>query len=644
MVAEIIKESAHSSYAPGKDVVELTKEIRAAYSRGNEILTRSWVELNNYSVIDRDGKDKRTFNSLVDENVEDPNEAWKWRGTRSLARNKAMAMHAQLTSGIVVPTIVAQNESQEQDQELSEAMRDVLEWMTVNSNYRQKFLLIAMAELVSPVAYLEADYVEVFQTIKERGEDGKITTKEILDEVLSGFQNNILSCNQVLITNAYEQDIQRQYRVLKANWIEYGEAKSRYGNHPNWPHVAPGRKTVLSEDGQTFYDVFDDEHPDLVEEVTALCRTEDSEVCFLGGIYMGEANIEDNPIRHRDNRNAPKYNIVPFGYERITEHFFFFKSLINRVGWDDQLLDAMYQVHMNRAFLEAEAPVAISGDDKIDSGVMFPGAQIANADPNFKVTSILPPRGGNAYADMKMIEDSMSEASISKETAGQLPEASQKAYTVAQSAANARIILKGVANSLTESIRQYGELMIDIALQHVTTPEMDELTGNLKYRSFILENQIIKGKKISKELRFDEALMGSDMSEKERKGYRMRLLNESGYPDNKRAIYVINPSLWSKRRYMARVETDMLMPTNKEYMQGIMIKMYTLLRNDPTIDPESLVRRTLHSFFSNDADELMKKNQNDPFAMLGGAAPMMNGAAAAPPQGAAPKVAIPNLK
>jgi len=58
----------------------LTAHANKAVTDGWETLPRSWPERNDYSVIERRGKDQRTFTSFVDASVEDPNEKWKWQG------------------------------------------------------------------------------------------------------------------------------------------------------------------------------------------------------------------------------------------------------------------------------------------------------------------------------------------------------------------------------------------------------------------------------------------------------------------------------------------------------------------------------------------------------------------------------------
>ena len=108
------------------------------------------------SVLDRDDRDKKTFNAFVDETIEDPSVAWEWRGTRSKARNKAIAMHAQLTAGYIIPLFMAQNENDEEDRDFSDIMRSIVEWMVYNSEYKTSFISVAMGMLVNSVTYLGA--------------------------------------------------------------------------------------------------------------------------------------------------------------------------------------------------------------------------------------------------------------------------------------------------------------------------------------------------------------------------------------------------------------------------------------------------------------------------------------------------------
>jgi hypothetical protein len=600
-----------SLYQPTKEVADFTSYVKKDFAHGHELLYKTWVELNNRSVLDDQDRGKRTFNAFVDDNIEDPETAWQWRGTRSKARNQAIAMHAQLTAGYIVPMFMAQDENDEEDMDFSEVMRDTVEWLINNSNYRNSFLQVAMGMLINPVTYLGAEWCEVFQRIKERQDDGTLITKEVLDEVLSGFNAPVYSAEEILISNAYEPSIQKQRFIIKRRYIEYEEAEAKYGDHPHWQFVSPGIKSVYSSDDGTFYNVKDDDHSELVEEVIHMSRRNDTEVPFVNGIYFGDDNVDANPMKHRDNRNAPKYNIVPFGYQRVNEHFFYFKSLMNAQYWDNQLLDAQYQIGMNRAFLDANMPVAISGADQVDSSVIFPSSVVAFEDPNTRVAPLLPQANlGGIFTAMDRVESSMEEASLSAVSAGQLPAASQKATSVAIANKHAETLLKGVGKTLAESVVQYGDLMKDIVIQHLVTPQVMEVTDNnvrLKYPTLTLQNKVVDGKEVSKEIRFDEQLLGLEATKREKQQMSLGLLEEIGYPKHKKHIYSVNPMLFSRFRYLTRVVPERMFPENEEYRQAIMSQIYAQFADNPFIELEALTRKTLYPYFRSETEDLMKQ-------------------------------------
>ncbi len=613
MIGTIYKDKTPvSGYKPSKEVADFTALVQKDYQIGDDILNKPYVELNDMSVIDRMNRDQRVFNAFVDENIEDPSEAWKYRGTRSKARNKAIAMHAQITGGYIIPMFMAQNDGDEEDREFSDAMRDIVEWMVNNSDYKTSFLKVAMQMLVDPVVYIGTEYVQVFQTIKEKTEQGYSKT-EVLDEVLSGFQAPVYSADQILITNVHEQNIQRQRCIIKRRYIDYSEAEAKYGTHENWMYVQPGFKSVFSGSEGLFYDVKDDEHPQLVEEATYINRREDTEVCFIGGIYMGDANIDNNPIRHRDNRNAPKYNLVPFGYQRINSHFFFYKSLMNAQYWDNALLDAQYELGMNRLFLDTDMPLAIMGTDKVDGDIAFPGSITGFADKDTKAVPLLPQANmAQLFQGMSIVEKSMEESSVSDVSGGQLPENGQTATAIQTAQTNAKTLLQGVGKTLAESVIQIGALMADIAVQHYSVPQIEEIIGDsekIKYRSFILKDKTVDGKSVSKVIRFDESLLGREMTDEEKKFENIKMLEDSGYPDNEVEIYRINPELFSRMKYLVSVVPERMFPKNEEYMQAMYSQLLDKTANNPFVSLEAMTRKVLYQFLRGETEDVMQKPQ-----------------------------------
>lgn len=192
---------------------------------------------------------------------------------------------------------------------------------------------------------------------------------------------------------------------------------------------------------------------------------------------------------------------------------------------------------------------------------------------------------------------------------GQLPEASTTATAISIAQKNAEMILKGVGANLAISITQYGNLMADIAIQHITAPQVDEILGGetrLKYRTLTIQDKVVDGKQMSKVLRFDESLLGRDMSEDEKNERSLELLKESGYPKQTKSIYLINPLLFSRLKYLSKVEPAKMFPQSEEYRQAVLSQIYAQFVQNPYISLEALTRKTLYAYFKGETEDIMK--------------------------------------
>jgi hypothetical protein len=619
MILEIDKHAKPSAYQPSNEIIAATKTARDTYATGEEILNKSWAELNYRSVLDDEDRGQMMMNAFVDESNDDPNEAWKWRGTRSMARNKGIAMHANLTSAMLVPIYAAQNEDDELDRDFSDYMRSIVEWMTYpeNSDYQAAFLNAAFGMMDSPATFMLAEYCEVMMDSWQENERGEMEMKEIPDEVLSGFKAPIYRANQVHISNAYERNMQKQIRIGKRRYAEKDELEAKYGGHENWELLEAGIRSIYNEADGVFYDIKDDDHPNLVEEYIHEERRADSGIPYLNGIYFGNDDVDCNPIAHRDNRDAPKYNVVPFGYQRIGRHFFYYKSMMNTLGWDNALYDAMSEIVMNNAILEQDPPTAFTGVDEIDTEVNFPGAMITMEDKDAKAFPIFPSKNFVAgFNALRETEKSMSDASLSDVSAGQLPEASQKAYSVATAAQAAKKIIGATAKSLAESVMQMGDLMKDIAINNITVPQAEELQGGrikLKYKTFLLPNKTVKGKTMDKVVKFDDSLLGLELTPQKMKERNLALLEEVGYPDQKHSLALVNPEMFANFRYFAKSDIKELFQMNEEMAGALWQGLFTILRDDPYISQEDLRRNLLRPY---QAEEIViKPKEADPMAM-----------------------------
>jgi hypothetical protein len=194
---------------------------------------------------------------------------------------------------------------------------------------------------------------------------------------------------------------------------------------------------------------------------------------------------------------------------------------------------------------------------------------------------------------------------------GQLPDASQKAYSVAQAQTNAKKMIGAVAKSLAESVVMYGDLMKDIALNNITVPQVEELTGGrmkLKYKTFLLENKTSGGKMADRTIKFDETLIGTEMTDEDLMDTKLKFLESSDYPHKNKDIRHINPELFAKFKYLSKIDVEEMFTRSPEYMQPMLMNLKQILVNDPYVNQQTLTRKLLYSFFQSEGEDLMNKD------------------------------------
>jgi len=195
---DFINYSTPSLYQPDEKVSELTQYAKQVYDQGHRVLNQSYPELNDRSIIEDERIGKKIWNAYVDESTPDPFEAWKWQGTRSEARKRGVAMHAQLTAGFLFAGISAQDEDDKEDRAAGDFMRGLVEWMAENSDYTSSFIQVTMGMLMNPISYLGAEYAEVMQKVREKVNNGwKVS--EVLDEEFSGFRAPVYGSTDIMV-------------------------------------------------------------------------------------------------------------------------------------------------------------------------------------------------------------------------------------------------------------------------------------------------------------------------------------------------------------------------------------------------------------------------------------------------------------
>ena len=130
---------------------------------------------------------------------------------------------------------------------------------------------------------------------------------------------------------------------------------------------------------------------DYVQEITAYYRSEDLQVTFVGGVFMGEKKdvYNTNTFEHRrmvfadhgDKKEWTSVPVYPFaksGFEPIdpTGRFAYYKSGAFKAYWENKSINYSYQLLQDGMALDVMKPIFASGLAKADSTVLIPGAVV----------------------------------------------------------------------------------------------------------------------------------------------------------------------------------------------------------------------------------------------------------------------------
>lgn len=603
-----IKDSP-SLYMPDEATKAVIGDVLKDYQHGTLLMNKTWREFNDRSLRDEMTLNQQAFNSYVPPRSEDPDESWRAQTVRPITRNKLITIAAHITANILYPNVFAQNPNDEEDKDAAMVMRDLIEWTMENSNYPRQFLQAVITALVDPAAILHAEFAEVMRTVKEMKEDGTYSTKEIVDEILSGFQTHIVPCNELLIANAYEPNIQKQRFLIRQKRVDYAEAKIVHGKEKNFTYVKPGYVCSYDHATATFYDVQD---PSLegymVNEVIYYNRYLDLELTLINGILIG---AKDQAMK----RNDKKYPFAKSGYEPINNgQFFYYKSAANKIGSDQELVDNLYNMIMDGTFLALMPPMAIYGSEDIGSSVIIPGLNTAFADPNVRIDNLAPKSDLRAGLEtIGMVERSISQSSQDDLSAGVAQGGDRTAREVLLLEQNARAAMGLFGKMIGFLVQDFGYLMVGDIVQHMTVAQTEGIVspaGKLKFASFVLSDRIVDGKKVSKKIQFDNSMFeGEETNEQELLARQFELLAAEGSLDSKMRIYKVNPELFRNLKYKITVDVDQLKPKSEAIEQAILLEAYDRMITNPYVDGESVTRDFLVNTFSKgQSDKYIKKN------------------------------------
>ncbi len=586
-----------SMYQPPDAVRDLVMSAHKDLIHGDMLLSRPFREFNDKSLIQRASLDQQDWLAWSPPASDNPDESWMFTGTSNATRNNIISMAAHVAQKIVFPGVTAQNQDQQEDVDAAYVARGLLEYNFRSHDYSTTFMYAVVSGMVNPVTYYKADYVRAHMDIIE-GTNSKFTKKRVIDDVLSGFQHHLLPCDEVLISNPYCFDNEKQKVLIHRRRMGYSEARQYFGSHPNWSHVQPGTLPQYNASDALFYNMRDPIFDGMVEVSTYYYRSIDVEFNEVNRIYMGNDNAEYNPFKHRTNKNKPEYSIVKFGAEPIdAKRFWAYKSIAAKLSNDKELVDRMRQNAVDASTLSTFPPVVSMGAGKIDQGIMKP-ATVTDIDKDAKVEKMNmsdPMPAWNAARQAQQDIDAAANPSYFNIPQGGGKKTAIEMQLLQQNAMANLTIIQLMIGSMVTGI---GKIILHDALRFQTIGEIGQIVNGiptLTYKSYNVP-KVKNGKSVTDKIVFTDAWAGTEMTDEEKKMYQIGLVEKHGDDAH---VWEVNPDVFVRLDFLVRVEPDQMLPQDQATESKKKSDLYDKAILNPLIskDPEKLAAVTRDFLF-----------------------------------------------
>ena len=594
-------DGVESNYQPTDAEKIRRQEIIHDFTWGHVTMYKPRREFNDLSVISRLTVDKMSFNTYQPNDGDaleaDVTNAWKSRAMKPIIRNKAMSIAAHATARLLFPKIFAYNKEDEEEEDAAIVLETLQEWAADKSNYAKTSLYAIITSLWSPSSIVYTDYCETYREVK-RLVDGKVEKELILDEDLSGFNDEVVPRDELYIENWYESNIQRQGWLIRRKVQAYSLARAKYERkYDNFKYVKPGIQLVYNDANQLFYEVYDTNmRQEMVEEITYWRKNDDLKIIMVNGVMLTDP---DNP----NPRNDKLYPFDKFVYSPFDEgRAFDGKSLVFHMTPEAKIVNTLYPMIIDGTYLSIMPPMVNVGGEVIASDVIIPGAVTTLMDPN---SDLRPFSIGQNYQGLvagqnalKTVEDSLNQSSTEPVSQGASQPGDTTAYEISRMEQNAATVLGLFVQMISDHVRSFGRLRLGDILQYLTIPEVQAIGGKeeseLIYKTFYLYN---KGENsTTRKIKFDKDLPEGMITQEEKLNHSFDILKEQGGLDGKIELYKANPGLIRNLKYMVTVNADVMNPMSEELERAFALEEYDRMVQNPNIDPEETARFLLISY------------------------------------------------
>lgn len=477
------------------------------YHTMRDTMDQSYRYFNDRTLIDYINDSTKRFNGYIPER--EGKYDWQSHVFSNATRNKTMALFAKI--GLQAPDVKirAVDRKNNLSKKASNIIHDCYEYSNVKSNASMAYFNETLDCAVKGTVVVYEGYKVKERKIKEITSYEPLTGEITFDEKTIRDYDDCYSeiCNlpDFFIWNIYEEDIQNQSRIIWRKIMLKDEFKTLFAKFPNVDKVKAGQELSPAEEKEFYKEQWGTElESDSIEVLYCFDKDNDEYVIIANGVKM-----QDSPFPW----NHKQYPFAKTVFEKFDVRFFYGKSLPDKMLSDQDTLNTLYNMALDKTFLSIFPPILDSTINEIEDEMLVPGRRMPVEDINSMKELGIKSVDSSHFNMLELVSKNIDLSSVSTTQQGQAGSGST-AREVVLAEENARMLL-GVFNFLLEDlVWKKAKLRIANILQFYSQPNKVEVFTNKgkdeiqeKFREITLDNIGLEdGKTGIKKIRLTEEL------------------------------------------------------------------------------------------------------------------------------------------
>lgn len=581
-------------YLPDQNERNLLIKIYSDFSKNKILKESSHPILSNRTLQTFFDDSNKSYAQFTQDS--DSNDDWMREYPAGITRDRTNTFISNLCQKMIVPQIFAQNTMQIVDRIVSRILKILLGWAIKNDG--------------KPTDSGHSKFVKAVHKCVIEGTMHRLLSINEDKE----HETFIIPNEEIYIPTFWQTDIQKLPHFLWVqNNVTYEEAKEEFGDLENFKKVIPGKISDWMA-----------EEPFLKNYSGTI--VEDKRVQIIRGWYpvpkdqlpkgrrrQKYYNVAINGVLmfSYDNRDIYRHGYYPISkwiFEFLDTHFYWGNSLPNKMRHDQKWATAYRTIIMNKGKLAMLPPMFAEDGLNVDAEVYVPAkiTSITGKAEQLKNVPGITPISAGEVTLLDVIQKSGDEASASPVTAG-MPSREQRTLGEVQlQESNATRLISLFGLMFAFGVEQESWLVLKNIIQFYPRKKINELA------KISIPNQTLSSNRVgTMEIIFKNVM---DMNEDER----LRLANDIKLEEMKTAkmgepkeITYIDPSYAEKLELFIEMNANPVERQSRAMSRYLALATYReLYQNNPLINQELALRRTLRGMEEDGAEEELVIEQN----------------------------------